>query len=84
MYSDKSYKLTEKEFNYLLPAIKKNLLYTNETHYFVGSAEDLDDMLNRLKGLYDFYDSIKKMVNYQCFTDGSLEPFRKFLKLKKK
>ena len=79
MYSDKSYKLNKDEYNYLLPVLRKNLLYKGEIdkHYWTGNPEELDDMLSRLKGLYNYYNSYNKIINYKCFKDGSLEPFRK-------
>lgn len=75
-YSAKSYKLTEEEYNYLLPVLKKKLYSSNNNYYFVGSHDDLDDMLDRLKGLYNYYDDYNKIINYKCFKFKSLEPFR--------
>lgn len=76
MYSTKSYLLTEAEYNYLLPALKAKLSYMNNKHYFIGSFEELSDMLNRLKGLYDFYKDLNSMIAYHCSKFGNLEPFR--------
>lgn len=76
MYSLKSYRLTKYEFNYLLAVLKSKLLTRYEEFYFVGSSDDLEDMLNRLKGLYDNYDDLKNMISYKCFMERSLNPFR--------
>ena len=81
MYSAKGYQLTKEEYNYLLPVLRKKLLSSNEKHYFVGSSDDLDDMLDRLKGLYNNYDERGSMISYRCFEKGSLNPFRNELKL---
>lgn len=78
MYSLKSYKLTIEEYNYLLPVLKDNLSYSNNNYFFVGSTNELYDMLDRLKGLYDYYEGINKMVYYKCFKHGTLEPFREY------
>ena len=77
MYSAKSFQLTKDEFNYLLPVLKKKLHQSGDKYYFVADdTEDLRDMLNRLKGYYDNYDELKKMVVYNCTKNGSLKPFR--------
>ena len=78
MYSLKSYKLTKDEYNYLLPVLRKKLLYQIEIdrHCFCGDGDELEDMLNRLKGLYDYFDDYNAIINYRCFESGSLEPFR--------
>ena len=77
MYSAKSYQLTKDEFNYLLPVLRKKLLQRCDKCYFIAdNIEDLTDMLNRLKGLYDNYDDLKNMVEYKCSKEGSLKPFR--------
>jgi hypothetical protein len=76
MYSGKSYKLTTEEYNYLLPVLRNKLLYSNEKHYFTGNIEDLQDMLDRLKGLYDYYKDLNSMTAYKCSMNGTLEPFR--------
>jgi hypothetical protein len=76
MYSLKSYRLTKDEFNYLLAVLKSKLLTRCEEFYFVGSSDDLEDMLSRLKGLYDNYDDLKNMISYRCFIERSLNPFR--------
>lgn len=77
MYSAKSYQLTKSEFNYLLPVLRKKLLQRgNECYFIADDIEDLTDMLNRLKGLYDNYDELKSMVAYKCSKDGNLKPFR--------
>lgn len=76
-YSAKSFQLTKEEFNYLLPALKNKLTQSGDRYYFISNnIEDLNDMLNRLKGLYDNYDELKNMVGYKCSMQGSLEPFR--------
>lgn len=76
MYSLKSYRLTKDEFYYLLAVLRNKLLIRCEEFYFIGSSNDLEDMLNRLKGLYDNYDDLKNMISYKCFIERSLNPFR--------
>ncbi len=77
MYSAKSFQLTQKEFNYLLPVLKSKLLQSGDRAYFISdNIEDLTDMLNRLKGLYDNYKEIKSMLVYECSKYGTLVPFR--------
>jgi len=78
MYSAKSFRLTTDEFNYLLPVLKSKLHQSNNRCYFTSkNIDDLTDMLNRLKGLYDNYDELKNMVSYYCSINGSLQYFRK-------
>mgnify|MGYP003153192634 CR=1 FL=1 len=77
MYSLKSYKLLKKEYNYLLPVLRKNLSNSNDKYYFCGSTEELYDMIIRLKGLYNhFNENWNLIINYKCFKYGSLDPFR--------
>lgn len=77
MYSTKSYKLTTEEFNYLLPVLRRSLLSREDgRHYFIGTVEDLEDMLNRLKGWYDYYTDLDSTMIYKCSRDGNLDPFR--------
>lgn len=76
MYSAKSYKLTVDEYNYLLPVLRVKLLYSNGMHFFIGTSDELSDMLNRLKGLYDMYDELNSMTGYKCFINANLKPFR--------
>lgn len=77
MYSAKSYQLTKDEFNYLLPVMRKKLLQSSDRYYFIADdIDDLTDMLNRVKGLYNNYDELKNMVAYYCSKYGSLKPFR--------
>jgi len=82
MYSLKSYPLTKEEYNYLLPVLRDKLLYKGEIdrHYFCGDGDELDDMLGRLKGLYDYLDDYNATINYKCFKSGSLETFRNEIK----
>ena len=80
MYSSRSYKLTKKEYNYLLPVLKNKLLYQIDSYYFVGAFEDLEDMLLRLKGLYGYFNNYNKIVNYKCFKEYSLKEFRNIVK----
>lgn len=80
MYSSKSYQLTKEEYNYLLPVLRSKLLYRNERYYFIGSTDDLSDMLDRLKGVYDNYNEINKTIIYQCFEQGNTNPFRDNIK----
>ena len=78
MYSAKSFQLTKDEFNYLLPVLRNKLLVLGDRYYFnSNNIDDLTDMLNRLKGLYDNYDELKNMVDYKCSVEGSLNSFRK-------
>jgi hypothetical protein len=61
MYSAKSFQLTKDEFNYLLPVLRNKLLVLGDRYYFnSNNIDDLTDMLNRLKGLYDNYDELKR------------------------
>ena len=77
MYSAKSFQLTKDEFNYLLPVLRSKLLQSGDRCYFISNnIDDLTDMLNRLKGLYDNYDDLKNMVDYRCSINRSLNPFR--------
>jgi hypothetical protein len=76
MYSTKSYKLTAKEYNYLLPVLRSKLLYTNDRYYFIGTFDELPDMLDRLKGLYNTFDELNNMTAYKCAKIYDLEPFR--------
>jgi len=77
MYSAKSFQLTKDEFNYLLPVLRSKLLQSGDRCYFISNnIDDLTDMLNRLKGLYDNYDDLENMVDYKCSVNGSLNPFR--------
>ena len=78
MHGIKTYKLNENEYNYLLPALKNKLFNKREDnkHYFYGNNEDLYDMLNRLKGHYNYYGEITKILSYKCFMQNSLKPFR--------
>ncbi len=77
MYSAKSFQLTKEEFNYLLPVLKNRLLVSGDRYYFTSNnIDDLTDMLNRLKGLYDNYNDLANMVDYKCSVNGSLNPFR--------
>lgn len=52
MKYSKSYRLTKEEYNYLLPVLKEKLLVSSNKHKFIGNSEELEDMINRLKGLY--------------------------------
>ena len=77
MYSAKSFEINTNEFNYLLPVLRKKLLQSGGKYYFISdNIEDLTDMLNRLKGLYNNYDELKNMVAYNCSKNRSLTPFR--------
>jgi hypothetical protein len=76
MYSAKGYQLRKEEYNYLLPVLRTKMLASGDRYYFTGSSEDLEDMLNRLKGLYDNYDELGSLVGYNCMKEGSLAPFR--------
>lgn len=76
MYSSKSYRLTKIEFDYLLPVLRNKLFNRGDRYYFNDSMDDLTDMLNRLKGLYDNYDDLKNMISYKCFIQCSINPFR--------
>jgi hypothetical protein len=76
MYSSKSYELSKEEYNYLIPVLRSKLLYSNDRYYFIGSSDDLSDMLDRLKGWYDYYDELRGVVSYKCFIENSLNYFR--------
>ena len=77
MYSARSYRLTQGEFNYLLPAVRNKLSESNGKYYLIArDTEDLDDLLGRLMGHYDNHDDLKNMVAYHCFKEYSLRPFR--------
>ncbi len=77
MYSAKSYELTVNEYNYLLAPLRKKLSYQNDKYYFIGNSNDLDDMLDRLKGFYDCYIELSNTIKYKCFINGNLIEFRK-------
>jgi hypothetical protein len=82
MYSARSFRLTTQEFNYLKSALGSKVNQYGDKAFF--TAEDVDelaDMLNRLKGLYDKYDELKSMVVYHCFVLGSLNPFRELMRM---
>jgi len=79
MYSAKSYELKESEFNYLLSPLVHLVSYQNGKYYFIDRGNDLDDMLNRLKGLYNYYDELGSMIVYKCSFNGNLNEFRNFL-----
>ena len=84
MYSVNSFELTRNEFNYLLSVYnllspsRKKIYEANDRYYFIAiDSDELDDMLHRLKGLYDNSDEeLKNMVSYHCFVEHSLNPFR--------
>lgn len=81
-YSAKSFKLTKDEFNYLLPAIgRKYLLNSDDRYSFIAndSINDLEDMLNRLAGLYGYFNNISMNIVYSCSKEGSLKRFRDFM-----
>lgn len=79
MYSFKSYRLRKNEYNYLLPVLRSKLSSSNNNYYFIGDSDALEDMLGRLKGLYDYFDDYNPVINYKCFSRTSLEPFRKLM-----
>ena len=80
MYSTKSYKLTKDEYNYLLPTLRGEVGYMGgDDYHLVANSDELEDAINRLKGLYDYYDYISTTVVYQCQKNGSLKPFRDFI-----
>lgn len=84
-YSAKAFRLKEDEYNYLLPALRTKLIQRDGLKWFSfisDNLEDLEDMLNRLKGLYDFYNDLPKMTIYNCSKNGSLFPFRDLLNIK--
>lgn len=76
MYSLKSYRITKEEFDYLLSVLRNKLTTSGNSYYFIGSTDDLEDMLNRLKGMYGNYDDLKNMISYKCFIKCSINPFR--------
>lgn len=81
MYSASSYELTKEEYNYLLPAIKNKLVYFGDINKYalIVDFDDLDDTLNRLKGLYDYFEELPYMISYKCSKNRSLDLFRDFL-----
>ena len=85
MYSVSSYKLTKDEYNYLLPAIGRNKVsYHGNTdeHFLIVDLDGLEDVLERLKGLYDYYRDLPTMICYKCFKGKSLSTFREFFNSK--
>ena len=75
--AQRSFRLTRQEYDYLLPVLKSNLLERGDFYYFLSNGcEELEDMLNRLKGLYDNYNDLGNMVVYRCSKFGSLNSFR--------
>lgn len=79
MYSLKSYRLTRDEYNYLLPVLRKKLVNSNDNYFFVGDSDELNDMLSRLKGLYNYFGECNPTIQYKCFKYSSLESFREFI-----
>jgi hypothetical protein len=76
--------LTKDEYSYLLPVHSVNLSVSNDNYYFNGDSDALADMLSRLKGLYNCFDDYDApVVNYECFSAGSLKPFRDKMALMK-
>jgi len=81
MYSLKSYRLEKEEYDYLLPVLKSKLSVRGDKYYFIGSSDDLYDMLSRLKGLYnDFSDVLNSTLVYKCFMEVSIKIFRNGIK----
>ncbi len=83
MYSDRAIKLTKEEYNYLLPTIyRKNLLCRGEVNEYsiIVNTDTIDDVLNRLKGLYDYFDMLPSKVVNKCFVLRSFIPFRELFK----
>ena len=76
MYSAKSYRLTKDEYNYLLPVLRSKMLNSNDDYHFIGDTEDLEDMLNRLRGLYGHFEEHNPTITYNCGKNGNLEAFR--------
>lgn len=77
MYSAKSFLITEKEFNYLLPVLRRKMSQTGDRFSIIAdNIDDLTDILNRLKGLYDYYNDLHSMTAYYCSKIGSLNYFR--------
>lgn len=69
--------MTKQEADYLKPALENKVSSVGDRCFFIAeSLEDLTDMLNRLKGLYDNYGELRNMVDYHCSVLGSLNPFR--------
>ena len=83
MYGTRSFQLTKNEFDYVLPVyyssltLRKKLYQSSDRYYFIGDSDDLEDLLYRLKGVYENDDDgLKNMVSYHCFVERSLNPFR--------
>lgn len=82
MYSARSFQLTTQEFNYLKPALGSKVNQYGDKGFFIAEeVDELSDMLNRLKGLYDKFDELKNTVVYHCFVLGSLNPFRELMRM---
>ena len=77
MYSARSYLLTYNERNFLLPVLRKKI--TSSSYFIATDDDDLENMLNRLNGLYDYYDEISNTVIYNCFKLKSIQPFREYI-----
>lgn len=83
MYSMKSFRLTEEEYNYLLPVY--NVVQSGEYRCVVADdIEDLTDILNSLKGAYTNWYEIPVMVVYNCSISRSIEPFREYMSKRNK
>lgn len=77
MYSQKSFQINKNEFNYLLPVLKNKLRQSGNRYYFISNnIDDLIEMLDRLKGYYNYYDVIENMIIYNCIINSSLNSFR--------
>lgn len=76
-----SIEITEDEYNYLLPAIPKILLKSNNQYFvIVDELEELKDTMTRMTGLYDRYMDLPKNFVKHCFQFKTLEPFRSSMK----
>ena len=81
MYSSKCFELKEVEFNYLLPVLINKLTNSNGRYYvIIDDVDQLQDIIERLIGVYENYMKIKSIDVYYCYKYGSLEKFRDKIK----
>jgi hypothetical protein len=77
MYSAKSFELTKDEFNYLLPVLRNKLIQSDDKYYIISNdINDLSDIINRLKGVYNPLFELNAMVVYKCSTLNNISFFR--------
>ena len=76
-YAQRSIIIGKEDFNYLLPAIRHKLSRRGGNMYYltIDDAKDLQYELQRLSGLYDFYDDIPYKVVRKVFESRTLDAF---------